>query len=134
MLWALIGLIVSFNVTKEVNCGVCNYSIELRVESPKFCLQALYTFNSWTGNMAILCASTSLMIRTIAIWERKLTVVVPLIILCLAHWGLLYHDQLSHPEIYFLRNNGLRSYHIWLYMYRSAKKLFAIGPMAPSVP
>ncbi|THH11534.1 hypothetical protein EW145_g599 [Phellinidium pouzarii] len=52
---------------------------------------ALYTFNSWTGNMAILCASTSLMIRTIAIWERKLTVVVPLLLLCLAHWGLLYH-------------------------------------------
>ncbi|KAH8113416.1 hypothetical protein DFH11DRAFT_1775269, partial [Phellopilus nigrolimitatus] len=73
MLWALIGLIISFNVTTEVNCG------------------ALYTFNSWTGNMAILCASTSLMIRTIAIWERKLTVVVPLLILCLAHWGLLYH-------------------------------------------
>ncbi|KAI5120909.1 hypothetical protein M0805_002889 [Coniferiporia weirii] len=68
MLWALIGLIISFNVTTE----------------------ALYTFNSWTGNMAILCASTSLMIRTIAIWERKLTVVIPLL-LCLAHWGLLYH-------------------------------------------
>ena len=30
-------------------------------------------------------------IHRIAIWERKLTVVVPLIILCLAHWGLLYH-------------------------------------------
>ena len=61
--------------------------------------------------MAILCASTSLMIRTyaysrtilraslndnnsnfrIAIWERKLTVVIPLLILCLAHWGVLYH-------------------------------------------
>ena len=52
------------NAYTKVNCGVCNYSIELRVESPKFFLQALYTFNSWTGNMAILCASTSLMIRT----------------------------------------------------------------------
>lgn len=41
--------------------------------------------------MAILSASTSLMIRTIAIWERKLTVVIPLLILCLGHWGLLYH-------------------------------------------
>ncbi|KAL5508329.1 hypothetical protein ACEPAH_5948 [Sanghuangporus vaninii] len=73
LLWALIGLIISFNVTREINCG------------------ALYTFNSWTGNMAILSASTSLMIRTIAIWERKLTVVIPLLILCLGHWGLLYH-------------------------------------------
>jgi len=73
MLWALIGLIISFNVTTRVNCA------------------ALYVFNSWTGNMAILCASTSLMIRTIAIWERKLVVVVPLVLLCIAHWAMLYH-------------------------------------------
>lgn len=26
-----------------------------------------------------------------AIWERRLAVVVPLIVLCLAHWALLYH-------------------------------------------
>ncbi|TDL29316.1 hypothetical protein BD410DRAFT_758075 [Rickenella mellea] len=45
----------------------------------------------WTGNMAILCASTSLMIRTIAIWERRLVVVFPLAFLCAAHWALLYH-------------------------------------------
>jgi len=73
MLFALIGLVISFNVTTRVNC------------------QALYVWNSWTGNMAILCASTSLMIRTIAIWERRPIIIVPLLVICLAHWGLLYH-------------------------------------------
>ncbi|EPT02874.1 hypothetical protein FOMPIDRAFT_1015128 [Fomitopsis schrenkii] len=55
--------------------------------------EALYTFNSWAGNMAILGASTSLMLRTIAIWERKLKVVIPLCFLCLAHWALLWRGM-----------------------------------------
>ncbi|PPQ95490.1 hypothetical protein CVT26_008518 [Gymnopilus dilepis] len=54
---------------------------------------ALYTFNSWTGNMAILCASSSLMLRTFALWERRLSVVIPLGILCVAHWALLYRTM-----------------------------------------
>ena len=32
-----------------------------------------------------------LLCNRIAIWERKWTVVGPLLLLCLAHWGLLYH-------------------------------------------
>lgn len=75
LLWALIGLLISFSSLKHVNC------------------QALYTFNSWTGNMAILCASTSLMLRTIALWEKKLKVVIPLGVLCLAHWTLLWRGM-----------------------------------------
>ncbi|KDQ29126.1 hypothetical protein PLEOSDRAFT_1038859 [Pleurotus ostreatus PC15] len=55
--------------------------------------QALYTFNSWTGNMSILCASTSLMLRTIALWERSKKVIVPLAILCLGHWAFLYRGM-----------------------------------------
>lgn len=27
----------------------------------------------------------------IAIWERRLAVVIPLLVLCLGHWGVLYH-------------------------------------------
>ncbi|EDR14152.1 uncharacterized protein LACBIDRAFT_321968 [Laccaria bicolor S238N-H82] len=63
------------------------------------------------GNMAILCASTSLMLRTfvfefvcllprlnvsfssIALWERKLSVIITLGIICLAHWTLLYRTM-----------------------------------------
>ncbi|KAI0728746.1 hypothetical protein C8Q72DRAFT_358450 [Fomitopsis betulina] len=75
LLLALIGIIVSMTVRTPINC------------------EALYTFNSWAGNMAILGASTSLMLRTIAIWERKLKVVVPLCFLCLAHWALLWRGM-----------------------------------------
>ena len=33
----------------------------------------------------------TLIFLSIAIWERRLVVVVPLLALCLAHWGVLYH-------------------------------------------
>jgi len=75
MLFAFVGLIISLNITTPIDCG------------------ALYTFNSWTGNMTILCASTSLMLRTIALWERQRPVIISLGVLCLAHWALLYRTM-----------------------------------------
>ncbi|KZT12960.1 uncharacterized protein LAESUDRAFT_639262 [Laetiporus sulphureus 93-53] len=75
LLFALCGLIMSLSIRHLISC------------------QALYTFNSWSGNMAILCASTSLMLRTIALWERKKKIVLPLGILCLAHWALLWRGM-----------------------------------------
>ncbi|KAI0650051.1 hypothetical protein C8Q79DRAFT_923463 [Trametes meyenii] len=65
----------SFTVAKEIDC------------------QALYTFISWAGNMAIMCASTTLMFRTLAVWERKLAVMAPLGLLCLALWALLWRGM-----------------------------------------
>ncbi|KAF8204954.1 hypothetical protein BJ912DRAFT_15628 [Pholiota molesta] len=78
MLLAFLGLIISFSITEEINCRVS---------------KALNTFNSWTGNMSILCASTSLMLRTIALWERRKSIIAILGTLCLAHWGLLYRTM-----------------------------------------
>ncbi|KAH9844029.1 uncharacterized protein C8Q71DRAFT_696729 [Rhodofomes roseus] len=75
LLLSLIGIIISMSVRDPINC------------------QALYTFNSWAGNMAILGASTSLMLRTIAIWERKMKIVIPLCFLCLCHWVLLWRGM-----------------------------------------
>ncbi|KAK0468117.1 uncharacterized protein EV420DRAFT_1635375 [Desarmillaria tabescens] len=75
ILFAFIGLIISLSVTTRINCN------------------ALYTFNGWAGNMTILCASTSLMLRTMALWERRKSVVIPLSLLCAAHWGLLYRTM-----------------------------------------
>ncbi|KIK65478.1 hypothetical protein GYMLUDRAFT_158787 [Collybiopsis luxurians FD-317 M1] len=49
--------------------------------------------NRWAGNMTLLCSSTSLMLRTIALWERKLIVVAPLCVLCLAFWIILYRTM-----------------------------------------
>ncbi|KAH8830322.1 hypothetical protein DL96DRAFT_1668218 [Flagelloscypha sp. PMI_526] len=60
---------------------------------PLVCSKMLYIFNSWAGNMTILCASTSLMLRTMALWERAWKVIVPLSLLCLAHWGLLWRTM-----------------------------------------
>jgi len=77
MLLALIGLILALSITTRVDC------------------KALFTFNSWTGNMSILCASTSLMLRTLVLWDRKLYVVVPLGILCVSHWALLYRGMFN---------------------------------------
>ncbi|KAJ3981861.1 hypothetical protein F5890DRAFT_1533003 [Lentinula detonsa] len=75
ILLAFVGIIVSLSVTTRINCG------------------ALYVFNSWAGNMTLLCSSTSLMLRTIALWERKLTVVAPLGLLCIAFWTILYRTM-----------------------------------------
>ncbi|TFK27079.1 hypothetical protein FA15DRAFT_666815 [Coprinopsis marcescibilis] len=75
MLTAFVGLIVSLSASSPINC------------------MAIYTFNSWTGNMAILCASTCLMLRTIALWERRPLIIAILGVLCLAHWGLLYRGM-----------------------------------------
>ncbi|KAF5369827.1 hypothetical protein D9758_001254 [Tetrapyrgos nigripes] len=78
---AIVGLIVSLTVSDPINCG------------------ALYIFNSWSGNMTILCSSTSLMLRTIALWERKRNVVIPLGVLCIAFWAILYRTMfIVHAE------------------------------------
>jgi len=43
--------------------------------------------------MAILCASTTLLLRTIALWERRRSIIIVLGTLCLAHWTLLYRGM-----------------------------------------
>ncbi|KAI0771897.1 hypothetical protein BD413DRAFT_623974 [Trametes elegans] len=75
MIMAAVSLMASFTVIRTVNC------------------QALYTFISWAGNMSIICASTTLMFRTIAVWNRKLAIAIPLSIICLAHWALLWRGM-----------------------------------------
>ncbi|CAL1702301.1 unnamed protein product [Somion occarium] len=82
MLAALIGLVISLQISTPIDCN------------------ALYIFNSVTGNLAILTASTSLMIRTIALWERQLKVVIPLCILCLAHWAILWRSMFLLAAVY----------------------------------
>ncbi|KAI0773896.1 hypothetical protein C8Q74DRAFT_1201136 [Fomes fomentarius] len=75
LVFSLAALMASSTVKTKIDC------------------QALYTFICWAGNMSIICASTTLMLRTIAVWERKLPVVVPLVVLCVAHWALLYRGM-----------------------------------------
>ncbi|KIM45814.1 hypothetical protein M413DRAFT_64354 [Hebeloma cylindrosporum] len=72
ILFAIIGLIISLSATSEV----CN------------CLPSIHSARQWTGNMSILCASTS-----IALWERRRSIIAILGTLCIAHWTLLYRTM-----------------------------------------
>ncbi|KAH9853731.1 hypothetical protein C2E23DRAFT_727987 [Lenzites betulinus] len=72
LIFAVVALMASFSIMGRIDC------------------QALYTFIAWAGNMSLMCASTTLMIRTIAVWERKLAITVPLGVLCLGLWAILW--------------------------------------------
>ncbi|KAI9067601.1 hypothetical protein FKP32DRAFT_1755020 [Trametes sanguinea] len=75
IIFSMAALMASFVMKHPINC------------------QALYTFTSWAGNMSLLCASTTLMFRTVALWHRKLPVFLPLAFLALAHWALLWRGM-----------------------------------------
>ncbi|TCD65586.1 hypothetical protein EIP91_002471 [Steccherinum ochraceum] len=70
-LFTLIGLLVSLDVTTEVNC------------------QALYTFLAFGGQAMIAFASMNLAIRAMAIWSQSKYVVIPLSLLSAGHWAIV---------------------------------------------
>ncbi|KZT71852.1 hypothetical protein DAEQUDRAFT_743957 [Daedalea quercina L-15889] len=76
LLFALIGIAVALNVTKEVNC------------------QALYIYNQLFGNASIGLASINLSLRTMAVWSQRWYVVLPLVAVIMGHWALLLHGVL----------------------------------------
>ena len=51
-----------------------------------------FTFGQLAINTAAGCASTLLMLRTIAVWNRAHFVTAPLITASLGLWGLLLYD------------------------------------------
>ncbi|KZW03904.1 hypothetical protein EXIGLDRAFT_663273 [Exidia glandulosa HHB12029] len=77
LFFALLGLIITLSVRTQIDC------------------QTLYTFIQWAGNTSIATASLCLMLRTIAVWERKLIVVLPLVALHLGQWAILLHSVVS---------------------------------------
>jgi len=70
-LFTIIGMLVSLDMTSEVNC------------------QALYTFLAFGGQAMIAFASINLAIRTMALWFQSPYVVVPLCILLAGQWAVL---------------------------------------------
>ncbi|KAG6850091.1 hypothetical protein H0H93_001224 [Arthromyces matolae] len=76
LLFALMGIAIALNVTTEINC------------------QGLYTFNQCFGNASIGLASVNLSLRTMAVWSQRWYIVVPLVLVILAHWSLLLHGIL----------------------------------------
>ncbi|KAJ6614605.1 hypothetical protein B0H10DRAFT_141852 [Mycena sp. CBHHK59/15] len=97
LLFALIGIAIALNVTTEIDC------------------QKLYTFNQCFGNAAIGTsyftvlsayyltliqglASINLSLRTMAVWNQRWYICVPLIGVILGHWSLLLHGILLKAE------------------------------------
>ncbi|KAG8748820.1 hypothetical protein FRC14_001930 [Serendipita sp. 396] len=70
---AFVGMLIVFNVSTKINC------------------QALYTWNQFGGNTSMGAASTLLMLRTIAVWNKKLFIVIPLALISAGQWGILFH-------------------------------------------
>jgi len=62
----------------------------LNVSSPVNC-QALYTWNQFGGNTSMGAASTLLMLRTVAVWNKKLYIIIPLGLISAGQWGILLH-------------------------------------------
>ncbi|KAG1762300.1 hypothetical protein EDD22DRAFT_588237 [Suillus occidentalis] len=71
MLFAFTGLIIFVNVSTKIDCN------------------ALYIFTSIAGNLTILSASTSLMIRTMALWEWKRRAVLSMLALSFGQSAIL---------------------------------------------
>ncbi|KAJ3572301.1 hypothetical protein NP233_g3183 [Leucocoprinus birnbaumii] len=71
LLFALIGIITSFDTTREIDC------------------QAIFTFNQIAGDAAVGLASISLSIRTMAIWAQNRIIVGVLVAVILGHWSLI---------------------------------------------
>lgn len=82
MLLSIIGMLIALNTTTQLDC------------------QALYTFNQFFGSAAIGTASTLLMFRTIAIWNKNLFVTIPLIVLALGHWAVLMYSVTAVKSVF----------------------------------
>ncbi|ESK88353.1 hypothetical protein Moror_14786 [Moniliophthora roreri MCA 2997] len=71
LLFALAGILVSFDSTGQLNC------------------QPLYIFNQLAGNAGTGLASINLCLRTIAIYANSKPLTIVLVVLILGHWSLI---------------------------------------------
>ncbi|KAE9407891.1 hypothetical protein BT96DRAFT_986128 [Gymnopus androsaceus JB14] len=71
LLFALIGILISFDITTELNC------------------QPLFTFNQLAGNASVGLASINLSLRTLAVYRNSKPLTVVIVCLILGHWSLI---------------------------------------------
>lgn len=76
LLFALVGIAISLNVTTVINC------------------QVLYTYIQVLGNASVGLASINLSLRTMAVWSQNRWLVIFLVLVILGHWSLLLHGVL----------------------------------------
>ncbi|KAK7047849.1 hypothetical protein VNI00_006177 [Paramarasmius palmivorus] len=72
LLIALAATVASLNLTKSVDCA------------------SLYLLIQVMGGMSIALASDNLAIRTIALWRGHTNVIILIVAMMLAHWGLVF--------------------------------------------
>ena len=82
MLFSIIGMLIALNTTTKVDC------------------QALYTYNQFFGSAAIGTASTLLMLRTVAIWNKNWFVTIPLAVIAIGHWCILMYSVTSVRAVF----------------------------------
>ncbi|KAH8107809.1 hypothetical protein BXZ70DRAFT_903259 [Cristinia sonorae] len=80
LLFAIIGLLIALDVTEEVRC------------------RPLFGFLQFAGNASVGLASINLAIRTMAIWAQRLSIVIPLVVLILGHWSLIFQGVIVQTQ------------------------------------
>ncbi|KIK68477.1 hypothetical protein GYMLUDRAFT_720067 [Collybiopsis luxurians FD-317 M1] len=105
LLFALIGILISFDTTTKLNC------------------QALYIFNQLAGNASLGLASINLCIRTLAVYRNSTRLAIVLTLVILGHWALIlqagvllkvaWNDQTSQCQIISTNNRILAATFIY---------------------
>ncbi|KAF9512034.1 hypothetical protein BS47DRAFT_1115406 [Hydnum rufescens UP504] len=96
----LIGVNIAMEATAMINC------------------EALYRFNNLALGCTLGTASLLLMMRSFVVWEFDKRVMIPLLFLSLAHWGIIFREYVSsttihaHAHILFQAVDAM--FHYWM--------------------
>jgi len=74
VLWFIVGVNVTFQVTHRIGCQAISFFIDL------------------SNRAGIAAASNLLLLRTLALWEQDRRVLYPMAVLSLGQWALLLHN------------------------------------------
>ncbi|KAF9513668.1 hypothetical protein BS47DRAFT_943436 [Hydnum rufescens UP504] len=70
----LIGVNIAMEVTEVIDC------------------EAIYRFNNLALGCTLGTASLLLMMRSLVVWAYDKRIMIPLLVLCLGHWGIIFRD------------------------------------------
>ncbi|KAI0072928.1 hypothetical protein K474DRAFT_1711162 [Panus rudis PR-1116 ss-1] len=82
LFFAIIGILIGLDTTIPINC------------------QALFTFIQLFGNGSTGLASINLALRTVVLWDHKLYIVIPIVLVILGHWSLILQGVLLTAEFF----------------------------------
>jgi hypothetical protein len=91
--FGLIGANITGQATTKVDCQALVSCLFLYSYPDPHIPLTQYNFTQFTINTATGSASTLLMLRTIAVWNRAPLVTVPLVAASLCQWGVLFYNM-----------------------------------------